>query len=74
MSLSKLRTHYITKFRENRLKDVSAGTVLKDFGLLSVVINIGRTEWCSENVLRANTVSLISKAKTPRPRDRRLVT
>ena len=46
--------------------------MLKDLGLLSAVINTGRTEWGLENVIRTNPVSLISKPKTPRPRDRRL--
>ena len=45
VSLKALRSHHITKFREDRLKEVSAGTVLKDLGLLSAVINTGRTEW-----------------------------
>ena len=72
MPLSELIPHHITKFREDRLKEVSAGTVLKDLGLLSAVINTGRTEWGLENALRTNPVSLISKPKAPRPRDRRL--
>ena len=54
--LSELKPHHITKFREDRLKEVSAGTVLKDLGLLSVVINTGTTEWGLENVLRSNPV------------------
>ena len=72
VSLSELKPHHITKFREDRLTVVSAGTVLKDLGLLSAVINTGTTEWGLENVLRSNPVSLISKPRTPRPRDRRL--
>ena len=51
---------------------VSAGTVLKDLGLLSAVINTGMTEWGLENVIRTNPVSLISKPRAPRARDRRL--
>ena len=70
--LKTLKAHHITKFREDRSKKVSAGTVLKDLGLLSAVINTGRTEWGLENVLRANPVSFISKPKAPRPRERRL--
>ena len=35
VSLSKLKPHHITKFRVERLRVVSAGTVLKDLGLLS---------------------------------------
>ena len=45
---------------------------MKDLGLLSAVINTGRTEWGLENVLRSNPVSLISKPRASRPRDRRL--
>jgi integrase len=36
------------------------------------VINTGRTEWGLENVIKTNPVSMISKPKAPRPRDRRL--
>lgn len=72
VSLSELKPHHIIKFREDRLKEVSAGTVLKDLSLLSAVINTGTTEWGLENVLRSNPVSLISKPRAPRPRDRRL--
>ena len=67
-----MKPHHITKFREGRVKKDSAVTVLKDLVLLSAVINTGRTEWGLENVIRTNPVSLISKPKTPRPRDRRL--
>ena len=51
---------------------VSAGTVLKDLGMPSAVINTGRTEWGLENVLRTNPCSLIMRPRVPRPRDRRL--
>ena len=44
VSLSELKPLHITKFREDRLREVSAGTVLKDLGLLSALINTGRTE------------------------------
>ncbi len=72
VQLKDLKPHHITKFREDRLMEVSAGTVLKDLGLLSAVINKGTTEWGLENVLRSNPVSLISKPRAPRARDRRL--
>ena len=70
VTLSKLKPHLITKFREDRLKEVSAGTVLKDLGLLSAVIDTGRTEWGLKSVIRTNPFSLISKPRAPRPRDR----
>ena len=72
MPLKALRAHHIKKFRENKLKEVSAGPVYKDLGLISAVINTGRTEWGLENFLRKNPVSLIGMPRAPRPRDRRL--
>ena len=36
------------------------------------MINTGTTDWGLENVLRSNPVSMISKPRAPRPRDRRL--
>ena len=65
MQLKDLKSHHINKFREERLKEVSAGTVLKDLGLLSAVINTGMTEWGLENVVRTYPVSLISKPGAP---------
>jgi hypothetical protein len=59
-----MKSHHVTTYREDRLKEVSAGTVLKYLGLLSAVINTGRTEWGLENVLRVNPVSFISKPLT----------
>ena len=46
--------------------------MLKDLGLLSAVINTGTTEWGLENVISTNPVSLVSKPRAPRARDRRL--
>ncbi len=71
--MSDLRSHPITELREDRLQQFSAGTVLKDRGFLSAVINTRRTEWGLENILRTNPISLISKPKTPRPIVRRLI-
>ena len=59
VSLSELKPHHITKFREDRLRVVSSRTVAKGLGLLSAVLNTGRAEWGLENVLRTNPVSLI---------------
>ena len=71
VQLKDLKSHHITKFREDRLKEVSAGTVLKHLGLLSAMINTGTTEWGLENNVRTNPVSLISKPRAPRARDKR---
>ena len=42
VSLSELKPHNLAKFKEERLREVSAGTVPKDLGLLSAVINTGQ--------------------------------
>ncbi len=70
--LKDLRTHHINFFKEQRMKEVSSATVIRDLHLLSHIINKGKREWGLENVLRSNPVSLISKPRAPRPRDRRL--
>ena len=54
VSLGELKPLHVTNFGEDRLKEVTVGTVLKDLGLLSAVINTGRTEWGLENVIRTN--------------------
>lgn len=70
--LKDLRMHHVNTFKEQRIKEVSPPTVLRDLRLLSHIINTGRTEWGLENVIATNPVSLIRKPKTSRPRDRRL--
>lgn len=70
--LKDLRTHHINFFKEQRMKEVTSATVIRDLQLLSHILNKGRREWGLENIIRSNPVSLISKPKTPRPRDRRL--
>ena len=70
--LKDLRMHHVKTFKEQRMKEVSSATVLRDLRLFSHIINTGRTEWGLENVIATNPVSLIRKPKTSRPRDRRL--
>ena len=70
--LKDLRTHHINFFKEQRMKEVTSATVIRDLQLLSHILNKGRRERGLENIIRSNPVSLISKPKTPRPRDRRL--
>ncbi len=72
ISLNKISGAQIAKFRDSRLKQVSSATVLKELTLISSAIEIGKSEWGLEIVIRTNPVSLISKPKAPRPRDRRL--
>jgi integrase len=70
--LKDLRTHHINLFKEQRMKEVSSATVRRDLHLLSHIINKGRREWGLEHTFGTNPISLISKPRAPRPRDRRL--
>jgi integrase len=59
----------VSDYRNTRLKVVSAGTVLRELGVLSRVLSACRQEWGIEV---RNSVTEIQKPKAPRGRDRRL--
>ena len=67
VNLSALTSTHLSEYREERLKCVSTGTVIKDLGLISNAIEIGRKEWGIP--LHVNLVSLIRKPKAPRSRN-----
>lgn len=56
------------KWRDERLKDVSAGTILRDFGLLSAILEHAKREW---KYIEANPVRDVRKPREP---DHRTVT
>lgn len=59
----------IASYRDERLKSVSAGTVLKELTLMGHAIDIGIKEWGI--YLPSNPVKLISRPKAAKARDRR---
>ena len=68
--VSKVRPHHIAKFRDERLKQVSATTCLRDLSLLSHALTVAAREWGYN--LTSNPVSKIRKPIAAKARTRRL--
>ncbi len=68
--ISEIRPHHIAKFRDERLKQVSASACLRDLSLLSHAITTATQEW-GFNLL-VNPVSKVRKPTTGKARTRRL--
>lgn len=65
--LSELTPEEIGKWRDSRLKEVSAGTVLREFSLLSAILETARKEW---KWLATNPLADVRKPPQPQPRKR----
>jgi len=65
--LSHLKPEIFAAWRDRRLRIVSAGTVLREWNLLSHAINIAIKEW---GWLKENPLKNIKRPAQPRPRDR----
>lgn len=66
-SMEKLSPAVVAQFRDDRLKAVKAGAVIRDLSLLSSVINHARREW---GVSTNNPCLLVKKPATPAGRTR----
>jgi integrase len=66
-SMANLSATRIAAFRDERLKEVGAGTVIRELAYLSAIINHARREW-SINVL--NPVQMVRKPQSPPARGR----
>lgn len=66
-SMAKLSPAIVAGFRDERLKDVGAGAVIRDLSLLSSVFNHARREW---GVTVNNPCLLVKKPPTPAGRTR----
>ena len=67
-----LDSRHVADYRDQRLSEVTSGTVLKELGLLSVIINTAISEWGLRSLIGNNPVSGTNKPRAPRPRNRRL--
>lgn len=67
LAISNVTPQVIADFRDERLKDCSASTVIRDLAVLSSIFNHGRREW---NLPVQNPVTLVRKPRTPPGRDR----
>ncbi|MCV2362489.1 site-specific integrase [Paucibacter sp. DJ1R-11] len=66
-SLANLTSSRIAAFRDERLKEVSAGTVIRELAYLSSIFNHARREW---GIGLPNPVQLVRKPATPPGRNR----
>lgn len=69
LSLANLSASKIAAFRDERLKEVSPGTVIRELAYLSAIINHARREW---GINISNPVQLVRKPATPQGRSRAL--
>lgn len=71
LSVASIKPEQIAKYRDQRLAEVSAGTVIRELAYLSAIINHARREW---GINVDNPVALVKKPASPKGRDRVLTT
>lgn len=66
-SMANLSASRIAAFRDERLKEVSGGTVIRELAYLSAIINHARREW---GINVPNPVQMVRKPQSPQARAR----
>ncbi|MFM6991597.1 MAG: tyrosine-type recombinase/integrase [Rhodoferax sp.] len=66
-SMANLSAARIAAYRDERLKEVSAGTVIRELAYLSAIINHARREW---GINMPNPVQMVRKPQSPQARSR----
>lgn len=66
-SMANLSASRIAAFRDERLKEVSGGTVIRELAYLSAIINHARREW---GINVPNPVQMVRKPPSPQARSR----
>lgn len=66
-SMANLSAARIAAFRDDRLKEVSEGTVIRELAYLSAIINHARREW---GINVPNPVQMVRKPQNPQARSR----
>lgn len=66
-SMANLSASRIATYRDERLKEVSAGTVIRELAYLSAIINHSRREW---GINVPNPVQMVRKPQSPQARSR----
>jgi len=66
-SMANLSAARIAVYRDERLKEVSAGTVIRELAYLSAIINHARREW---GINVPNPVQMVRKPQSPQARSR----
>lgn len=72
IELKNLDSRHVADYRDQRLSEVMSGTVFKELGHLSVVINTAISEWGLKSLIGNNPVPGTNKPRARRPRNRRL--
>ncbi len=67
--LADLNATHFAKWRDRRLQQVSAASVLRDWNLLSHALSVAMREW---RWLRENPLKPVRRPRPPQPRDRRI--
>ncbi|TPM99531.1 site-specific integrase [Mesorhizobium sp. B2-1-3A] len=70
LTLARITPQVFTRYRDKRLREVEAGTVIRELGLLRTVFEVARREW--DIPLHANPVASVRKPKAASGRSRRL--
>ena len=66
-SMANLSAARIAAFRDERLKEVSGGTVIRELAYISAIVNHARREW---GINVPNPVQLVRKPQSPQARSR----
>jgi integrase len=66
-SMANLSAARIAAYRDERLKEVSAGTVIRELAYISAIINHARREW---GINVPNPVQMVRKPQSPQARSR----
>ncbi|MCL4682426.1 MAG: site-specific integrase [Rhodocyclaceae bacterium] len=69
MLLSDLNAQVVARWRDDRIKEVKAASVVRELNTLSAVLNVARKEWCYDLV---NVVEAIKRPAQGQGRTRRL--
>lgn len=67
LAIANVTPQVIADFRDERLRECSPGTVIRDLAVLSSILNHARREW---NIGSGNPVEMIRKPTAPPGRDR----
>ena len=67
IKIKNLTASRIASYRDDRLQQVSAGTVIRELAYLSAIINHARRDW---GIQASNPVAMVKKPPSPKGRDR----
>jgi len=67
IKIKSLTASRVASYRDERLQQVSAGTVIRELAYLSAIINHARRDW---GIQASNPVAMVKKPPSPKGRDR----